>query len=749
MLKELIRKIFKKEEIEVKVGTGISRINDLVTMPIREEFTGDTEKQALIDEYKKEYLKTLRLTRTITSVDIMPEELHDYQNIYLDLLMNLFEVKDSEVSFDSPNDIIDEELDLSIKCLKLRLYLEHVRELIIETKLRLIALNEILNEKPLSKTRINAVINEINNLLHSLFIFQSQEWAMIKAIHDNLITIKNIDLKTFLENIDNSDVEEANEPTVNKRLEEVREMALIVIPDIVGYLESLDLSPKVLIATLEQELEMYVYTNSDDLNKLREELNNLDTALVLLSLEELQKEQKTYLEIIHILELKYKIFSKYGSNLVNYEDLEELYRGKFCILMGNIFTNTNLNILEYATHIELECYQNIISEKINRIITGQETYLNLLADKYKIDVSEIINIIASIFKSDNEFSFFEILNNRILLALMLSLTYCEDWLSTFFDETYVNIKDYPEINFYTFNIDWEEKVPLASICEMIDYDIKVFEKLKNNLFYKLYQLYQNTLPQDIYKLPEGIREMHYFDYTSMPQKFLDVMDEKCKDKVVYTPTTLRKINVNIFSTAISNIVLNEGLEYLGYHSLYYCSNYKLPTTIKYIDRTAINFKTTELRITNYKHIALLNDDDLLKKFISDFFRAQKTEKVRHHFISNETRRKQEMESTGGYSSSDHSYFFDRDETFITFKIYPVFAFLILEDENGKEVKLTYDDLIFELERSTDIIPVDKIKALYLLPKEIYTTVAYFRSQITKKFNDVEDLDVSKRERKPE
>lgn len=748
MLKRLREKIFRKKETEVKsdeVDTGILRISDIVPMPSREEFLCDVEKQEKIDEYKKEYLKTLRLTRTITSVDIMPEELHNYQNIYLDLLMNLFETEDSsEVSFDSPNDIIDEELDLSIKCLKLRLYLEHVRELVIETKLRLIALNEILKEKKLSKTRENAVLNEINNLQHSLFIFQNQEWLMIKAIHNNLINIKNIDFKTFLENIDNQNIEEVNDEVIDKRLEEVREMALIVIPDIVGYLESLNLSPKVLIATLEQELEMYVYTHKDDLKVLSEETENLATTLVDLGLEELQKEQKAYIDTIHILELRYKIFSKYGRNLVSYDDLEELYENKFCILMANIFTDYDLNILESATHRELECYQYIVSEKINRIITGQETYINLLADKYKIDVSEIINIMASIFKSDDEFSFLKILNNRILLSLLLSLTYCEDWLNKFFTNTYVKISDYPEIDFYFNDIDWEDEVPLASICEMIDYDKKVLEKQKNNPFYKLYQLYQNTLSQDIYKLPEGIREMNYSDYMTMPQAFLNTIDKKCKDKTVIMPTTLRKINVNIFSSPISNVVLNEGLEYLGYHSLHYCSNYKLPTTIKYIDRTAINFKTAELRITNYKHIALLNNDDLLKKFISDFFRAQKTEKVRHHYISNETRRKQQIEATGRFSSSDHSYLFNHDTTFITFKIYPLFAFLVLEDENGKEVKLNYDDLIFETERSTDIIPVDKIRALYLLPEEIYTAMAYLRSQITKKFNDVEDLDVSKR-----
>ena len=213
MLRELIAKLFKNKP-EKNRKKGITRISDIVPMPSREEFLYDIEKQEKIDEYKKEYLKTLRLTRTITSVDIMPEELHNYQNIYLDLLMNLFEENNNEVSFESPDDIIDEELDLSIKCLKLRLYLEHVRELVIEIKLRLIALNEILKEKKLSKTRENAVLNEINNLQFLLLNFNIQEETMIKGIYNYLKSIEVIDVKTFLENINNPEIEEDRKSVV-------------------------------------------------------------------------------------------------------------------------------------------------------------------------------------------------------------------------------------------------------------------------------------------------------------------------------------------------------------------------------------------------------------------------------------------------------------------------------------------------------------------------------------------------------
>jgi len=752
MLRELIEKLFKNkpdipDKSEKNQINGITRISDIVPMPLREEFLYDVEKQEKIDEYKKEYLKTLRLTRTITSVDIMPEELHNYQNIYLDLLMNLFEEDNNEVSFESPDDIIDEELDLSIKCLKLRLYLEHVRELAIEIKLRLIALNEILKEKKLSKTRENAVLNEINNLQHSLFIFQNQEWLMIKAIHNNLINIKNIDFKTFLENIDNQNIEEVNDEVIDKRLEEVREMALSVIPDIVGYLESLNLSPKMLIATLEQELEIYVYTHKDDLKVLSEETENLATTLVDLSLEELQKEQKAYIDTIHILELRYKIFSKYGRNLVSYDDLEELYENKFCILMANIFTDYDLNILEFATHRELECYQSIVSEKINRIITGQETYINLLADKYKIDVSEIINIMASIFKSDDEFSFLKILNNRILLSLLLSLTYCGDWLNKFFTDTYVNISDYSEIDFYEKGIDWEEKVPLSSIYEMMDYNIRVSDKeeFKNNPLYRIYKLYQNTLPKDIYKFPEGIKRIYG---GGIPIKLYNLIDEDCKNKTVIMPSTLQAILSGIFSSDIPELVLNEGFEHLGSNVLYHCSNFNLPSTINFIHWDSINYKKLrKLMINDYKNSAFLNNKDFLRNLISNCYTAHKTKKKRYHHVSDKVRKKQEMERTGRFSSSDHSYLFDHDEIFEIFELQPSFQEIVIEDETGKIVRLNKEDLTFEIERS-DMLWDSNIFGLKLNLTEVNSVINLIMNQIERKFNNTND-DVVKRERKPE
>ncbi len=420
-------------------------------MPTREEFASDIESLRKIDEYKKEYFSSLRLKRTVVSTDIMPRELHEYNNIYLDLLINLFEVNDnSNVLFDKINEPKNEDLELCIKCYKLKLYLDNIREYIVETKLRLIALNEILNE--------------INNLSHLFLSFNIEEETMLKEIHNYLSDIATTRVKEVLVNIASYEVE-FEEEIVNSRLNEVREMAILVIPDIVGYLESLDLEPKMLIASIEKELEIYVYTHKNKLKELRKDAESLNTDLLYLDFEDI-KDKEEILERIKALELEYKIFSIYGRDLVSFNDLEELYENKYWVLISCIFKDCNFNILNEVNFTELECYQNMVMIKINDIVKGNIVNVNLWCSKYKEETKKIIENLIDVLKSNEEFSFYEILNNRILLALIAAISCSDDWLNYFFQNTMVNIKDYPDAIFYLDIFNWEEVVPLASVYEM-------------------------------------------------------------------------------------------------------------------------------------------------------------------------------------------------------------------------------------------------------------------------------------------
>jgi len=688
-------------------------------LPTREEFASDIESLRKIDEYKKEYLKTLRLTRTITSVDIMPEELHNYQNIYLDLLMNLFEEDNNEVSFESPDDIIDEELDLSIKCLKLRLYLEHVRELVIETKLRLIALNEILKEKKLSKTRENAVLNEINNLQHSLFIFQNQEWLMIKAIHNNLINIKNIDFKTFLENIDNQNIEEVNDEVIDKRLEEVREMALSVIPDIVGYLESLNLSPKMLIATLEQELEIYVYTHKDDLKVLSEETENLATTLVDLSLEELQKEQKAYIDTIHILELRYKIFSKYGRKLITKEEIEELYKSKFKVLISDIFEDTYNGVLNNATKMELRCFCEILFKIVANLIKGDNKQVSELAKINGITYSYIEKLIIAFLNESGSFDYEGLLQlynkEKLQLLIAIEFTSFQTFFTKVLGDKVTYCLNYPDFTFSEM-FHWNSfKLPLRTIYHILNWHIKAgFIKEKSiGPIYSLYKLYMSTEDSNVYKLPEGLWSIYVSKDVKDNKKLMTlvkIIRKEAKDKNVILPSSLKHFYGNLFGNSAKTIILNNGLEVLDYTALSEANITELilPSSLKEVSFSSWpRISPQVIKFNDYQNSHILNDDSQLKNIIY-YYKSK--------FIAN-----------------------DKDNEEISkYQFYPTFNSIELCDEFGALVlKLEKDDLsCFGYRHWTQDMLLDEEQ--HILPKEKDSILNHIRNKIHEKLALEED-----------
>jgi len=643
----------KKEENPASeiISNGVIRISDLVPVPLRDEFLSDAEKLAKIDELKKEYLKTLRLTRTITSIDLLPEELHNYGNIYCDLLLNIFEVEDnSDVSFVTPNDIIDEKLDLSIKCFKLCFYLEKVRELIIEAKLRLIALNELLNERILSKNKKNVIINEINNLQYLLHNFNIQEMTMLKAMHNNLTNISTLEIKTYLENINNPNISEAEEEVITKRLRDVREMALLVIPDILGYLESLNLNPKVLIASLEQELEMYVYTHKSDLTKLREEAYkiyyNINSKVILnideLSLESLnfietidyiKRHRVEYLDRIKELELRYKMFSIYGRNLVTEEEIKDLYKCKFHVLTVDIL-GSNFILPESITYSEQEIYQEIVFDLINKLVNQECSYVRELAIANNIATSKIIKLIIKYFKEENEdLDPLKILQNSVCLSFLLAL-FKENGLEEFYTKILEDKSSYLDFALSDIFTWTSSMLPLKTIYKLIEWHAKARfrETPFNDTLYEIYKLIVPTENSSIYKLPEGIWSV------SMPinilenkkaQKIIDIIREEAKGKTVILPKSMKQFSTDLLDDSISGLVLNEGLESIEGTSLKESNitSITIPSSLKVLKYNTLPFEKLEtITFNNYQNSATLNDDSLLEIIIGAFYQAEYIEK---------------------------------------------------------------------------------------------------------------------------
>ena len=122
--------IFSKRE---KVGQCQSLVclKDLIVMPKRDDFADDIKALELIDGYKEEYLKILKKDKIILSVGLMPKELQEFKNIYLDLTVSLCLDDESDISFDIVDDVkvSSEKLESMIKRIKMDLYLAEIQTL--------------------------------------------------------------------------------------------------------------------------------------------------------------------------------------------------------------------------------------------------------------------------------------------------------------------------------------------------------------------------------------------------------------------------------------------------------------------------------------------------------------------------------------------------------------------------------------------------------------------------------------------
>lgn len=558
----------RKQKAEELISNALISIDSLVPMPRREEFSSDPLKIKAIDDFKKEYLSMLKTNRTIVSHDLMPKELHDYKNIYLDLLISLCIEDDTDVNFDKINYSCDKSLDfeLSIKRTKLMLYHSAVKDLTLEARLRLVALNELLEGNAFNKSRSKALLNEINNMRFALFTFDSQlramESEMINYLNDEVYTDEQIDddEKAFL---------------LNNHLQELKSMSLLLIPGDLKRLESLELEPVLLIAKLEQLLEIFVYTHSDILDSINASVTELDKKIKEMSNGKEDISFDELVEEVRRLELKYKAFSKFSRNKIYKKDLELLYSLKFWLYTHDLSNVNVYSMLENATHTEVECYQDIIFKKIESILKRKNKNVLSLAEHNGIDVETVIKYIADVLKDGKDvYSFWDILKKGILLAFLIAFDTYEGIID-FFNLLYTK-DNFPDLNYYDEIFKWNSVMPLSTYyrikkCNNVTNE----EKDDNNDDYDpIYEIYLLTEVYRVsrieYKMPDGLKEIN------IP---VNVMDTKYKSVIEYIhmlmghrcvvmPRTLERLIGNLFDgTKAHKIVLNKGLREIRNYAL--------------------------------------------------------------------------------------------------------------------------------------------------------------------------------------
>ena len=629
-----IKKLLFKEQ-----NVSIINIGNLISIPGRDYFANREDKKDIlkqINDYKDSYLKILSKKRKVFINELDNKSLNAKKDMYIKLILNI--VMNDEYKDYSNSEVI---LEYKINSLKLKLYLEEIKKIEDETITRLIALDEIELETIPEKNR-NVLIEEINNLKNTLYIFFSQKIAI------------NNEIDSYLNNISISSSNLRIKDVGDRKFETIFYTSLVMdVKDIIKEEElNTIIIPKqiAIIALLETKLEEYVYKNNFDFNRYITtvfQIGNIPN----LDFEEAKKMKQELLIELGKLENIYKIYYKYGRNQIDEDDFYQLYSAYFKVLTFDMLEDTfnkNFDTLECCDEdsIEYKIYQKILFEKKQKILKGEnEVISNLFGSS-----SKIIRLLSNYFKEDSKkFEFygtpiFHHSANAIRLILALdsienlqrlfnskisrtSLPYERCFEELFVDDLLV-VKNKPHfLKQFTFEMD----LPLSTVLEVmnIEEDIPMFYECLNVIYNELYKENKQNFS---YSLPEGITEINAHKYPF--SYYAEKVRKEAKDKIVYMPSTLKKINGNLFvdvslyrDNGVSDIRLNEGIKSIGWYSLRSRESniavFDIPSTLESCDETSVNLTGSEyLCFNNYKESKLLFNSNELGNLIKNELTAK-------------------------------------------------------------------------------------------------------------------------------
>lgn len=393
---------------------------------------------------------------------------------------------------------------------------------------------------------------------------------------------------------------EKKQRVLEEKRKELLDMANLVIPEEIKFKEDEEENIQVQkLARIQRKLDIYAYTHKQDIVELRQQVKELGEA------EKTEENKEFLLKRVNEIQTKYKIFGRYIQN----DDLEELYKVKFDVLMIDINRQKESTLKWISNERELECYKRIVEEKIEQIIQGTNPQLKEAFGEEQL--RNAISMIKKVLKGDQRtFQIENILQDRTLLSLILAFDNPKGIERVSFDKENVDTELYEDL------FEWENQIPLKSIFELRELEDRPITD-NDNLYLRLYNMYnkhniknndinQTTNTDLIYKrinkIPEGITRIKSTDCWSSENWFADILrrniieqHRKVTSKLreshrIILPHTLKSIENGLFDrcTLLYDVKFNEGLEeisdeaFCGCRSLGEYETLKLPSTLKKI-----------------------------------------------------------------------------------------------------------------------------------------------------------------------
>lgn len=606
------------------LSKDIINYRDVIPIPKRRDYITNPLAIKEIDKYKEKYYNLLSTDSVLVSKQLDISAIREKLEINAKILYQacIKDEDDTKLLKEESTSAIEMYVEKAVEIAKLEIYRDTINSLYEDTKFKLIALTEVYKEHKIKfKKHKLAIQNEINNLTHLLSIFLTQAAvALLKS--STYIT----ELQTEITK--NQIMSDERNEIITKKLQATIELASNVIPDKVNEIINLQASSLTKIAYLEREMEIYVYTHKDDIQRVDDYIKSISDEPIT------NENVESTLKLITKFELLYKMFDKYGRNLVTNEQVKRLYSLKFKAKTMNIMTSTTS---PFTTSIskENQIYQEIVMDKINIINRGLNQNISEL---FKEDASNAIKCISKIIKTNTGiFAAFEILQDTRLLKLLLCFDYKNGLEDYFTKVVFFRLPSYipdrfqgyylkhPNNNdFYDKIFTWEDYLPLDTFFRL---DKKEPFELTQNPLKRLYNLYKKHNRKDKYSLPNGLTSIitkprELYDQTPI-KKEIDDYFGNIKDKILVPlilPESLEIIAGQAFPNGkIATLNLNEGYTVLGDYSF---SNQPIEelvisSTVRSIGPYSLWWECLkDIYFKNYEESLTLHDRNILKMILS-------------------------------------------------------------------------------------------------------------------------------------
>ena len=633
---------------ETKVD--IINIADLIQIPGREYYINEQTKLDLIDKYKEEYLRLLSQRRRLTTKDISCDDLVESNKMYIDLILRLV-MRDN--FYDIENQTL---LDNKIMISKLKIYLDEIVKIEDEVIERLIALSELEKGRRVPHLNRNTLKAEINNLKVTLQILLSQK-----------VSIRN-EIDSYLTHISISDNRVSPKAIEERRDKTLKYASYIInLKDLFTDEELTDnniYKQMSIIAILETEMEKELYINKPDICITDLTWNAQSIGCTPdLNYSETIPIKNILLKQLEQLEDRFMAYYLFGKNILKYEHWYEFYSAKFKILTFDIADNYSDWQLEEAlfmqpNEIERKVYADIIAKKRmdifgadrislikylylvrkDSIYSSEKDLVRLLSNYLKDDSKRFefygekdyhfsIEALRLLLSLDSEYKFIRLMNRKINIQ-SLPNNACFDELKKEIVEGRFVFND--AVPLYTvLEIMSDDEIPdyykcLKEIYNSAKKNINSFFYLRDYALFTIEKEIYDRIPEgielkDVYFLPEGIKEIdgHHIDVKPYDNYALKVVEES-KGKVVIMPNSLIKLSDGKLFSLTKGIVLNNGIESIGYVSKLksYSDTFDIPSSLEKCDLSGIDYSNIKkLRFKDYSNSKILKDPEQLASLL--------------------------------------------------------------------------------------------------------------------------------------